>query len=237
MVSILKKIFDKQTYIEQKNSEEKKDYYQKELLQQYGKYVPLHTSLPNWLFISDTHGTFHTEELKNIDLSEYRSVILLGDHTMNDLDRIARTIPKYIPIYGLLGNHDEKIQYDVFNRFADRHIYHIGNTVTVIDGIKVAAFDGSFRYKPTESLCMYTQEEMIRTAELLMSAQVIFSHSNPYLEETHDKVHEGMKAITKYAYENHVPYIFHGHTHSPGRYSLENNTTCTCVYHLHSTKL
>ena len=191
--------------------------------------------LPKWLFISDTHNIFRTEELNNVNLSMYQSVILLGDHSMTDLDKISKSIPKDIPIYGVLGNHDEKHQYELFNRFSKRQIQHIGNTVTDIDGVKVAAFDGAFRYKPVESLCMYTPNEMYEIAENLTPAQIVFAHSNPFLYETEDDVHGGMKAITQYIYKNHIPYLFHGHTHSPEEYMLRNNTTCNCVYHLYST--
>ena len=152
MFTILHNLFHKQAYTypnPYKRERKEKDFrYQDEMLKQYGKCSPLQTPLPKWLFISDTHNIFRTEELNNVNLSMYQSVILLGDHSMTDLEKITNTIPKDIPIYGVLGNHDDKLQYEMFNRFSKRQIQHIGNTVTDIDGVKVAAFDGAFRYKP-----------------------------------------------------------------------------------------
>lgn len=174
------------------------------------------------LFIADTHG-FVSDEVRDAFELEYDVVIFLGDHggELEDLVYLAGNHP----CYGILGNHDEK---DLYNYH--RKIKYIGNRVTNIQGIKVAAFDGGPRYKMSARKCLYTQEEMETIAEHMPAADICISHANPYNEASRDVAHEGFKGILNYLETNSIPLHIYGHLHNPSETILPCNTKSICVY-------
>lgn len=174
------------------------------------------------LFIADTHGCV-TEDVRNAFEKDYDIAIFLGDHG-GELEDMVYLAGQH-PCYGLLGNHDEK---DLYNYH--RKIKHIGNRVTGIQGIKVAAFDGGPRYSESVRRCQYTQEEVERLALTMHAADICISHSNPYNEASLDMAHRGFKGISTYLEKFSIPLHIYGHMHTASETVLPWKTMSICVF-------
>jgi len=174
------------------------------------------------LFIADTHG-FVSEPVQEALGKDYDIVVFLGDHG-GELEDMVYLAGQH-PCYGLLGNHDEK---DLYNYH--RKIKHIGNRVTDIQGIKVAAFDGGPRYSESVRRCQYTQEEVEKLALTMPAADICISHSNPYNEASLDMAHRGFKGISTYLEEFSIPLHIYGHMHTASETVLPWKTKSICVF-------
>ena len=110
--------------------------------------------------------------------------------------------------------------------------YDISLHLKVIDcnGVKIAGFQGGFRYSEKD-LPMYTQEESINMAEQLEYADIIVSHGKAYVtEDIREPSHNGLKGISSYLCKNGVPYMVHGHIHIEETYQLPNGTKTYSIY-------
>ena len=210
--------------VEKKNKEDVSEF-EAMLYEKYGKSYLYRSYGLKWLFIADTHGRISMEALRNIrELSnECSSVIFMGDHSDDDLKYVIERLPAHKPMYGILGNHDRK------DLYTGTQIQYIGNEVSCIDDIFVAAFDGSVKYKESDT-CMYTQEEMEEISKDFGICDICLSHANPYINDNSDLPNQGYKALTEYVYKNRIPRLIHGHIHELGEYRLYNKSRVKCVY-------
>lgn len=213
----------------------KEDNYEDEL-SHYGPAKDLSSILSDqpicWLLLADTHGNLNIGDIKQYSEYPYTAIILLGDHSVADLQRLIMCTDKNMPIYLIKGNHDENTLLEDFTQFSpdrSRVIQDISNSVVNIDGINVACLAGAYKYKEC-SRCMYTQEESLQIADELSTADICFAHSNPYLYQRNDLSHSGLKGVTKYVYKNQIPLLVHGHIHTPGESLLRNGTMVHSIY-------
>lgn len=181
--------------------------------------IPLRFNL-KILVIADTHNCLTEEELegKAADVC-----LLLGDLSGRDMRIIKRNI-KTMPIYGVLGNHDD---WDLYETYGVENIH--GNAVEV-RGVKIAGLQGSIRYKSTDCP-LYTDEESSQIAEAMSTADILISHDSPKnLHGEWDFVHSGLQGVTDYCKKYNVPLNLHGHHHVNEKNVLSNGTLSVCCY-------
>ena len=183
------------------------------------------------LVIADTHGElkYNKSYINLLKKSKYDLCCILGDVT--DLD--YEIILKYIPIdkiVGLLGNHD---RFDILDKYG---IKNISGNVIHINGVSIAGIEGCFKYK-NENYPSFTHESSIRFLEGLPKVDILLSHDKPYTKDNNDKVHDGLKGITKYLYDNKVPVNIHGHIHKNYEDKLKNGTIEKSVYGVELIKI
>ncbi len=178
----------------------------------------------NLIVIADTHGSihFHRELLTNLIDKEYDLCCILGDVSDYDYEVILKCIPKE-KIVALLGNHD---RFELLEKYNLNNIN--GNTIT-INGIKIGGIQGSHKYK-NEEYPMYTHEESIEFLDRMEEVDILLSHDKPFIRDTGDNVHDGLKGITKYLYDKQVPINIHGHIHDSNTTILKNGTISKGVY-------
>ena len=177
------------------------------------------------LFIADTHGSlqYNYEDFEKVASEPYDLCIMLGDIDYRDIEIILKLIPKE-KIYGVLGNHDN---FSILDSFEIPNIH-----LKVIDckGVKIAGFQGTFKYS-TKDLPMYTHEESIELLESLEPADIIVTHDRAFTYDIYgNPAHNGLKGITNYILKNGVPYHVHGHLHTDETYKLDNGTTVYSIY-------
>lgn len=221
------KIFDNKTkLIMEKNFED-------ELLSKYGNCIERKKYNIKILFITDTHNclTYDVETLNFIkSVKDYDYCILLGDHSANDLVEILKIVPKD-KICGVLGNHDS------WEKYKEYSINNIDGKVIEVKGIKIAGIGGSFKYKNSEQYALYTHEESIEIANKIKQADILISHDRPFIEDTHDDAHDGLKGITECIYRNHIPLHIHGHLHEDSEEILKNGTKSIGLYKVKVLKI
>lgn len=201
----------------------KDNSYQGLLYKEYGKSNKFNKEI-KILFISDTHNALYGKEKEFSELSkkDYDICILLGDHSNSDIDIIL----KYIPldkIYGILGNHDTFTLYENYN------IKTLHNTIIEINGVRIAGFQGAFKYTSKDKP-LYTHEESLNILNNLGSSDIFVTHDKPFIIDNNDPPHDGLKGITNYIYMNNVPFHIHGHLHNNDKIILKNKCISYCVY-------
>lgn len=188
------------------------------------------------LFIADTHGHITTEERQLVRQGKeaYDMIVFLGDHG-GELHTICGDISEGISVYGILGNHDGFGMYDHVPKSLHQPIY-IGNSVYYLnENLKIAAVDGSIRYKGNPDYCMYTQEQYKDIIGKLSKADICISHGRPSQGEEkreYPDAHEGIDALQVYLEKYSIPLHIHGHMHDPGERILKNGTRSICVYRM-----
>ena len=187
------------------------------------------------LFIADTHGYLREEEVEQVRNCTADAIIFLGDHGIEKI-AVEDIIQDRIPMFGIMGNHDSSGCYSPSKGY--HYIQDIGNTVTTIAWLRVAALDGSFRYKDVPDYCLYTQEEMQATAEGLQEADICISHAAAWDgEPLQGLCHDGMIGITDYIEKYQIPIHIHGHMHVSGEKILRNGCRSIGVYRLQELEL
>lgn len=178
------------------------------------------------LIISDTHGdiSLNKELYKKLIDIDYDLCCILGDIHYADYDIILKYIHKD-KIVAILGNHD------MFNILSDHGLNNINGEVIEINGIKIGAIQGSFKYKP-EKFPSFTHEESIEFLERMPYVDILLSHDKPLTYDYKDPAHDGLKGITKYLYDKRVPINIHGHIHKSYLDSLKNGTQVKGVYEI-----
>lgn len=206
--------------------------YEDLLYEEYGKCNPFNKKISIY-FIADSHNYIAYNEERWKELEEANRCdccVLLGDHSAEDIDTILRIV-KDVPIYGVLGNHDD------WERYKNRNVINIDGKVIDINGVKIGGLSGSFKYKNSPYSPLYTHEESINIIDNMGPCDIFVSHDKPYFEESNDVVHNGLKGITKYIYKGHIPLHFHGHIHVNTETYLKNGTKSTCIYGLKKIEL
>ncbi len=203
------------------------ELYENELYKKYGDCKNYNQYGINILFIADTHNCLtstseHFDYLKSLKSTDYDICLLLGDISGTDIANIKSIIPNE-KIFGIVGNHDSMDALEISN------VTNINGKVIECKGIKIAAIMGSNKYKDG-NYGMITQDESIKLAESMDSADILISHDKPYIWDRHDNVHDGLKGITYYIYKNHIPIHIHGHLHDEYEEVLKNGTKSICLY-------
>ena len=176
------------------------------------------------LVIADTHGdlALSKESCKKLVDVDYDLCCILGD--IHDAD--YKVILKYIPkkkIVALLGNHD---RYSLLSEYG---IEDLNGRIIEYNGIKIGGIHGSFKYKE-EDFPSFTHKESINFLKSMEDCDILLSHDKPFIFDYKDPVHDGLKGITKYVYENKIPVVIHGHIHKNYNIRLKNGTNVIGVY-------
>lgn len=176
------------------------------------------------LVIADTHGdlALSKELYKKLINIDYDLCCILGDIHYNDFKIILEYIPKD-KIVAILGNHD------MFNILSDYGLKNINGQVIEVNGVKIGAIQGSFKYKK-ETFPSFTHEESIDFLSNMDEVDILLSHDKPFVFDYKDPAHDGLKGITKYLYEKKVPINIHGHIHKSHLDNLKNGTQVKGVY-------
>ncbi|MBE5738329.1 MAG: hypothetical protein E7354_01165 [Clostridiales bacterium] len=197
--------------------------YEEELFAQYGncKQLDKHITI---LVFSDTHNSLTNENtnLDNIKELDYDVCLLLGDHSLEDIQTILTIVPKE-KVYGIRGNHD------TLDNLTYCGIDNIHSKVININGVKIGAIQGAIKYKDSTAP-LYTQEESIEIAQYLQDIDILVSHDTYYTRDSQDVTHDGLKGITEAIYRNHSPIHIHGHLHIEDEQTLLNGTKSYGVY-------
>ena len=199
--------------------------YEKTLLKKYGKCKKITNGI-NILVFSDTHNkyAYNTEELNEVKNLNYDVCLLLGDHSLTDIQEILKVVPLN-KIYGLRGNHDKLDDLSYCN-IKNLHLQPIE-----IKGFKIAGIQGSSKYRNSPTTApIYTQEESLKFVKELNDIDILISHDTYYFGEVADISHQGLKGITESLYKNKTPIHIHGHLHSNEDKVLLNNTVSYGVY-------
>lgn len=172
------------------------------------------------LVIADGHGCLEDEEIpdENVDVC-----LLLGDLSLDDI-AIVKNRVRNIPTYGILGNHDG------FDLYEKAGIENIHGRVVEVNKIKIAGFQGSFRYK-NSNFPFFDDNESVEIADQMPAADILISHDSPkYFHGVQDYAHNGLQGITHYCEKHSVPINIHGHFHENGSGYLGNGTFSICCY-------
>jgi len=180
-MNLIKKLFG----VNDKNISKKRNItYEDELLQQFGKIEEKNIKHINILIITDTHNCLYYDQvsMEIVKNSEYDVCLILGDVSNNDIFEILKYVP-YDKIWGILGNHDG------LDRFEEFNIRNLNGKVINVNGVKIAAIQGSHRYKQG-NYGMYTHEESLKIKESLNKGELESNHrkttftSNRHFEDS-----------------------------------------------------
>jgi len=174
------------------------------------------------LVIADTHNCLCESDIPFF--ADCNACFLLGDLSGKDLAVVKRLILPYIPVYGVLGNHDD------FPLYKNNGIEDIHGRVVSVNGVRVAGLQGSIRYKHTD-YPLYTDEESVDISNSIETADILISHDSPkYAFGEHNLAHSGLQGVTDYCFNNSVPLNIHGHHHVNKHNVLENGTLSICCH-------
>ena len=183
------------------------------------------------LNISDTHGdlALNKEMQKKINNINYDLCCILGDIHDYDYKIILEKIPKE-KIVVILGNHDR------FSLLKEYGLDDFNGKVIDVNGIKIGAIQGSFKYKE-ENFPSFTYEESINFLQMMPDVDILLSHDKPLTFDYRNPVHDGLKWITKFLYDRKVPINIHGHIHKSYLDELKNGTQVKDVYCIELIKI
>jgi len=100
----------------------------------------------------------------------------------------------------------------------------IHGTIIHKDGIRIAGFGGSHKYKD-KNYPLFTQEESKEIAASIKEADILLSHTSPKgLYGTDDIAHIGLEGISDYINNNDVKLNIHGHFHEDSYTVMEDGT-------------
>ena len=197
--------------------------YEQELFKIYGKCAQFDKNI-NILLFSDTHNSlsYNSSQLEQIKAMNYDVCLLLGDHSLDDIQEILKVIPKE-KIYGIRGNHDK------FDDLTYCSIENIHGKIIEINNVRIGAIQGSIKYKETTAP-LYTQEDSLEIAKKLDNIDILISHDTFFSYESEEISHDGLKGITEAIYRNHTPIHIHGHLHIEDEKVLLNGTKSYGIY-------
>lgn len=162
--------------------------------------------------IADTHGKFDVSQIPE----DTELILLLGDNSGGWIF----DLPKNIPVYSILGNHDTE---DIYLWYP--WIVKL-NGIVDVNGIKILGVD----YCVDES---HTQEYFQEKLKDVPKADIVISHAPPTgLFPEYDELndcHQGIKALEEYIMQNQPKYCFCGHIHEE-REKMFGKTKVCCVY-------
>ena len=167
--------------------------------------------------ISDTHGIFNEGRFRYFFEERCAdAVICLGDISYDEYVLIDSLAKEYgLPVYSVTGNHDFDVPKGTI-------IKNINGKIVNVNGVRIAGLNGCYRYRDDDSL--YLQKEAIKVLDNTPRADILISHDRTFKPFSTDYAHQGLIAIDKYLYENHVPVHLHGHYHHKNQTELLNGT-------------
>ena len=176
------------------------------------------------IVIADTHGCLKETEFSEFysNIKEYDICLLLGDHSIGDINIILKYIDKG-KICALLGNHD--------NNYIDKfELKNLNGEIIEVNGVKLLGIQGSYKYKP-DDFPSFSQKESLEFLSNKDKVDILVSHDAPYgMSERNDVAHQGLFGILYYLFKNKVPYCIHGHLHTPYSKEMTNGTKVKCYY-------
>ena len=219
-------------YLIEENEHDKECYYgfnekfanqETKLLNMYGNADEFNKSI-KMILISDTHSTLDEEDFKAFLARhpEYDICLLLGDHSIYDIETIIEFVDKD-KIYALLGNDDS-------DYIKEYNLKTLNGRTIEINGVTLLGIEGSYRYKK-EDFPSFTQKESIEFLNDKPKVDILVSHDSGFNSNMKGyPAHLGLFGITYYLFKNKVPYHIHGHLHEPFRKILKNGTQQIGVY-------
>lgn len=180
------------------------------------------------LAIADTHGNVASggwllNSLKNYKGTRFDIILFLGDIPSGDINILFEYISANL-ILGVYGNHDSPGAFDRYN-IEDLH----KKIICTADNIWIAGIEGSVKYNNSEGAKL-SHAESIAVCDELLPTDILVSHDTYYHIGDDRVTHKGLAGISKFLYENHVPYHIHGHTHQRTVEKLSNGTVSIGVY-------
>ena len=174
------------------------------------------------VIITDTHGCLKEDKFKEFisQIKAYDVCLLLGDHSVGDINLILKYIAKE-KTYALLGNHD----HDYIEEFG---LNNLNGQVIDVNGVKLLGIQGSYRYKP-EDFPSFSQKDSLGFLNDKEKVDILVCHDAPYgMAERNDVAHQGLFGILYYLFKNKVPLCIHGHLHTPYEKEMINGTKVIC---------
>lgn len=186
--------------------------------------------------VADTHGCIDGEELRKI-FPDTDVIILLGDIFTNEMDvilNVRNEINPYLPILGILGNHNPK---DFFNSYPDiKDMDGKFEYITVnSEQYSVCGLSGSIKYKNSDYYCLKTHQESIDILDSLPSCDILLTHDKPMFDKPRNTdypdAHDGLYGIGQYILNKKPKVVLHGHIHDKYIKELEETkTVIRCCY-------
>lgn len=150
--------------------------------------------------------------------------ICLGDTALPELIHLKMCV-RPTPIWGIRGNHDGEFL------FSTAHVVDLHGRSMVVNGFRLAGFQGSIRDR-SGHFAMYTHQESHIISEQLPSADILVSHDTIMQEPTATNApafHAGLYGLNEYL--ERVSPMLHlcGHMHENKQFRYQN-TTVLSVY-------
>lgn len=171
------------------------------------------------LCVADTHGQLKEDWY---DGGDFDLCILLGDHSLGDVEKILRHVPKY-KIRAIYGNHDVPIS----GRTPIAYFRLPDIQYEVYKGVRLLGVGGSLRYKEGYQV-FWEQDECSEYMARMPEADVLLTHDLAYGERdmvlpdgvsVRDKfnlnhpAHEGLIGFSEYLKKYPNCRHIHGHVH------------------------
>lgn len=138
-------------------------------------------------------------------------IVTLGDLDYFDLQELE-SISDILKI-GVYGNHCSGRYFESLG-IENMHLKTIN-----FNGVVIGGFEGSVRYKMSQTAKMYDQEEVYELLKDFPYVDVMLCHAPPFgvNDEPEELTHQGFKALREYVEEKKPKHLFHGHTYpKPG---------------------
>ncbi len=185
------------------------------------------------IVFADLH-TDCTDKIKSIDFSSYNADVCftLGDINREHLRCIKDCVS--VPVYGVLGNHDEcgMLESCGIEELSDNPLEGLGIIGDNDRGKEytAAGLSGSAKYKDSD-YCMLTQQESLNICKNLIHANILISHDCAYglYGDRSDLAHCGLKGISRYIRKHKPILCIHGHHHE-NTVKIYRKTIDICVF-------
>lgn len=186
----------------------------------------------NVLTVADGHGCFSSDALKQEIIGKPTPdvILFLGDNDYDDLEAVANLYPN-VPKYGILGNHDMKI--DGKDTVLDEAgIPNIHLKIVECKGIKIGGFEGSIRYKPSSYYPLYSGKESLDLLADFPYCDVFITHSpSQFFEPDVINAHTGLLGVGQYVRDKRPQVHLYGHLHQRSS-TMYMATSEKCCYGL-----
>jgi len=184
----------------------------------------------NIMTVADCHGNLMerevTEKWEEAD-GKIDAVFLLGDNTIDDIECVLSRVPKNIPVFGIVGNHDQQ---DIFEANPNWEVTNVHKKVVEGD-FKIGGYGGCIKYKDGGTYYMlHTNEESIRELGQMPYVDILITHDKPCFSEPETlNSRSGLTGIASYIYEVKPKAVIHGHLHDRSIKRL-GDTYIRCCY-------
>ncbi len=166
------------------------------------------------------------EQMKNA--GKIDAVLFLGDNTAGDIECVLSVLPKDIPLYGIVGNHDQKDLLKSNSQWGVEDLHCRAEN----GAVNIGGFAGSIKYKEALNYPLFTNEESIALLSDMPYADILITHDKPCFDNPSPETihsHSGLKGIAEYIREKKPKAVLHGHLHD--RYVLKaGDTYIRCCY-------